>query len=311
MERRLAQTMATAVTLTPPAVDPDQQRRRRTRDPGADSEEVLEALKAGAREVAAEHGDLPEELTVDLGGGAKMEFVLIPAGTFLMGSTAEQAAQAIPGELVFSEFRGTLWRGLRFAELGYSTDGQRMTATGVEVNINWPASALGYLRLSHFRAARLVIELAGSEEEPAAALAVEFGKIGGEGAAVQDRRGVEVVDPAAVVGRVVGDRGPVQRQRAAAQLADTRARGHRGARIDRHAGPARPRAVAGRNRPGGLGGAYHRRTGDRRSRSGTVPGPCRPGGIQEPAGARGSGPGTLRGRFHRRRDQPAGLSFYR
>ena len=66
----------------------------------------------------------------------------------------------------------TSWRGLRFAELGYSTDGQRMTATGVEVNINWPASALGYLRLSHFRAASLVIELAGSEEEPAAALAV-------------------------------------------------------------------------------------------------------------------------------------------
>ena len=84
----------------------------------------------------------------------------------------EQAAQAIPGELVFSEFRGTLWRGLRFAELGYSTDGQRMTAAGVEVNINWPASALGYLRLSHFRAASLVIELAGSGEEPAAALAV-------------------------------------------------------------------------------------------------------------------------------------------
>jgi len=65
----------------PQAVDPDDQRRRRKRDPGADSAEVLAALKAGATE--AEH---PKELTIDLGSDIKKEFALIPAGTFLMGS---------------------------------------------------------------------------------------------------------------------------------------------------------------------------------------------------------------------------------
>jgi formylglycine-generating enzyme required for sulfatase activity/predicted GH43/DUF377 family glycosyl hydrolase len=65
----------------PPAVDPDVERRSKRRDPGAESKEVLAALQAGATTVK-----VPEELAIDLGGGVKMEFVLIPAGSFLMGS---------------------------------------------------------------------------------------------------------------------------------------------------------------------------------------------------------------------------------
>ena len=84
----------------------------------------------------------------------------------------DQAVRAVPGELVVSEFRGTLWRGLRFEELGYSTDGPRIAAAGLEVKVNWAASALGYLRLSDVTAASMTIELAGSDEEPATALAV-------------------------------------------------------------------------------------------------------------------------------------------
>ena len=66
----------------PPAVDRDEGRRRKTRDPGADAKEVLAALKAGATK--STH---PKEWTLDLGGDVKMEFVLIPAGSFLMGSS--------------------------------------------------------------------------------------------------------------------------------------------------------------------------------------------------------------------------------
>jgi formylglycine-generating enzyme required for sulfatase activity len=64
-----------------PAVYPDQEQRSKSRDPGRDSKEVLAALKAG------ESGkNYPKELRIDLGAEARMEFVLIPAGTFLMGS---------------------------------------------------------------------------------------------------------------------------------------------------------------------------------------------------------------------------------
>jgi len=64
-----------------PAVDPDEQQRQRTRDPGPSSKEVAAALKSGATQ-----DQYPRELKIDLGGGVKMEFVLIPAGSFLMGS---------------------------------------------------------------------------------------------------------------------------------------------------------------------------------------------------------------------------------
>jgi formylglycine-generating enzyme required for sulfatase activity len=64
----------------PPAVDPDEERRSTRRDPGADSSEVLTALQVGITD------NLPEELAIDLGGGINMEFVLIPPGSFLMGS---------------------------------------------------------------------------------------------------------------------------------------------------------------------------------------------------------------------------------
>ncbi len=65
----------------PPAVDLDEERRRKKRDPGADSEEVMAALKSGAAK-----GQHAKELTIDLGGGVNLEFVLVPAGSFLMGS---------------------------------------------------------------------------------------------------------------------------------------------------------------------------------------------------------------------------------
>ncbi len=70
----------------PPAVDPDEKRRQQRRDPGADSEEVVASLNAGATGVPSGGRDLPKELTIDLGGGVKMEFVLISPGSFLMGS---------------------------------------------------------------------------------------------------------------------------------------------------------------------------------------------------------------------------------
>ncbi len=64
----------------PPAVDPDEERRKKPRDPGLDSPEVTAALKAPA---TSKHR---KALSIDLGRGVKMEFVFIPAGSFLMGS---------------------------------------------------------------------------------------------------------------------------------------------------------------------------------------------------------------------------------
>ncbi len=69
------------VEAVPPAVDPDAERRRQRRDPGSDSPEVAAALRSGGID-----DQPPKELAVDLGGGVKMEFILIPAGSFLMGS---------------------------------------------------------------------------------------------------------------------------------------------------------------------------------------------------------------------------------
>lgn len=74
------------VAGVPPAFDPDDELRRRKRDPGADSEQVAAALKDGAVTVAADGKPLPEELSIELSDKVKMEFVLIPAGSFVMGS---------------------------------------------------------------------------------------------------------------------------------------------------------------------------------------------------------------------------------
>ncbi|MBC8872789.1 MAG: SUMF1/EgtB/PvdO family nonheme iron enzyme [Planctomycetes bacterium] len=70
-----------------PATEPSEERRKKTIDPGADSEEVLAALKGGAKKVPSGSRDLPKELTIDLPGGVKMDYVLIPPGSFLMGSS--------------------------------------------------------------------------------------------------------------------------------------------------------------------------------------------------------------------------------
>ncbi|MDP7018933.1 MAG: SUMF1/EgtB/PvdO family nonheme iron enzyme, partial [Pirellulaceae bacterium] len=64
----------------PPAVDPDAARRQKARDPGANSAVVRAALKKSELK-----RQLPSELTINI-GNHKMEFVLIPAGSFLMGS---------------------------------------------------------------------------------------------------------------------------------------------------------------------------------------------------------------------------------
>ncbi|MFT5467052.1 MAG: sulfatase activating formylglycine-generating enzyme [Verrucomicrobiales bacterium] len=66
----------------PLAVDPDDQRREQLLDPGIGSEEVKSALSAGGLAEA----DFAEDLTIELGNDVEMEFALIPAGSFLMGS---------------------------------------------------------------------------------------------------------------------------------------------------------------------------------------------------------------------------------
>lgn len=78
---RVAMVIAGATGATP-AVDTEAARRSTPRDPGADSSEVTAALKQTAK---PEHR--PGELTVKLSDNVSMEFVLIPAGSFLMGST--------------------------------------------------------------------------------------------------------------------------------------------------------------------------------------------------------------------------------
>ena len=65
----------------PLAKDPDKTIRAKTRDPGRCSEEVEAALARGK-----EGKGHPATLQVDVGGGVKMDFVLIQPGTFLMGS---------------------------------------------------------------------------------------------------------------------------------------------------------------------------------------------------------------------------------
>lgn len=65
----------------PPAVHPDGVRRSQRRDPGAESKEVVSALRAGAVK-----DSLPKELTIAVADGVRMEFVLVPAGSFVMGS---------------------------------------------------------------------------------------------------------------------------------------------------------------------------------------------------------------------------------
>lgn len=66
------------VTGVPPLVDAGEKIRRQPHDPGVDSKAVKRALRDSPR--------LPKKLSVDLGTKVTMDFVLIPAGSFLMGS---------------------------------------------------------------------------------------------------------------------------------------------------------------------------------------------------------------------------------
>jgi len=59
----------------PPAPDPYEERRKSTIDPGSQEVDTSAAQKH------------PKELTIDLPGETKMHFVLIPPGSFLMGSS--------------------------------------------------------------------------------------------------------------------------------------------------------------------------------------------------------------------------------
>jgi len=86
-----------------PAVEPCEERQKNTIDPGADSAEVLAALKAGAKKVPAGSQDLPKELAIDLPGGVKMSFVLIPPGSFLMGSNRGFGDEAPVHRVVISK----------------------------------------------------------------------------------------------------------------------------------------------------------------------------------------------------------------
>jgi glycerophosphoryl diester phosphodiesterase len=65
----------------PLAVDPKEKQRRVVRDADAKSKAITEALPTRDSSVHR------KELSINLGKGLKMDFVLIPAGTFLMGST--------------------------------------------------------------------------------------------------------------------------------------------------------------------------------------------------------------------------------
>lgn len=82
----------------PPAEDPDRARRREVRDPGADAEQVVAAL-----ETNTEQTSLPRELTVELPGEVKMPFVLIPAGTCLIGSNNGNADEQPVHRVVISK----------------------------------------------------------------------------------------------------------------------------------------------------------------------------------------------------------------
>ena len=66
-----------------PLVDADAERRKTPRDPGVGSRVVRQVL-APSRSA----DPLPKQLKIDLGKGIGMDFVLIPAGSFLMGSNA-------------------------------------------------------------------------------------------------------------------------------------------------------------------------------------------------------------------------------
>jgi len=59
----------------PPATEPSEERRKKTIDPGPQKVDTSAADKHA------------KELTIDLPGGVKMDFVLIPPGSFLMGSS--------------------------------------------------------------------------------------------------------------------------------------------------------------------------------------------------------------------------------
>ncbi len=132
----------------PAAVDPDAERRQKPRDPGVDSEEVKAALKGAAAK------QYPKELTIDLGSGLKMEFVLIPAGSFLMGSqngprderpvhrvVISQPFYMAKCELSQGQWEAVMGKDERLTELTKLWEGNRDTIAPnkVMVGLSWNA----------------------------------------------------------------------------------------------------------------------------------------------------------------------------
>jgi hypothetical protein len=79
---------------------------------------------------------------------------------------------AVSVVVVMNTERGTRWALERFSELSFSDDNLQIAAAGLEIKVNWPASALGYVRLQRVNATSIVLELAGGDGEPASGLDV-------------------------------------------------------------------------------------------------------------------------------------------
>ena len=67
-----------------------------------------------------------------------------------------RAQNAVPGQLVVSEFAGTLRRGLHFDSLTYSDDTQTLAITQLDFELHWPSIVAGRVGLESLRADSVV-----------------------------------------------------------------------------------------------------------------------------------------------------------